>query len=295
MAWLSMAAAATWEVSNSLSRLDALPDTGRPDVEKRKELLLSAARCAIVLWTPQNSIEGHKHTSARNSRILAQLAVEAFQLARNQVRSISCSPKISPAASFWPVVVQRLDAGVAYTRMTDVVELYEHGLDVVERDISLGIKLVLQARDKLAAHRGYLIDNLLLVRYEATPSGQRPQGGDMTSDKYAIRRFAQRFQQLSHQAVPAQVAIAELRPRGQAIIARAAPLGHDAEAWMEERIRLGKFSAIAREKRWTPDHEAAVIEKLRNRGLLYETEDGLLLPAWGSPESVFEAAMRRCG
>ena len=53
-AWLSMAAATTWEVTTTLSPISALPDTGHADVERRKSLLLTAARCAIALWTPQS-------------------------------------------------------------------------------------------------------------------------------------------------------------------------------------------------------------------------------------------------
>ena len=208
-------------------------------------------------------------------------------MAHRQVRSISCSPKVSPAASFWPVVVRQLEAGVAYTRMTDVAELYEHGLDVVERDISLGVKLIIQSRDVLEAHRGYLIDNLLLVRYAAAVPGQRPHSGDLTSDRYAIRRFAQRFQELARQAVPAQEVVAELRARGDMLVSHAEGIGRDAQVWLAERVRFGKFGAIANEERWAPGRESAAIDNLRNHGLLYETDDGLLLPAWDPPESVF--------
>lgn len=280
MAWLTLAADATWSVSSALSPLEDLPATGQPEVDRRRELLLQALAPALSLWKPHYSITRHKHTRAPNARILAQLAVEAVDLAKTHVRAISASPKVSTAAAFWPVIERKLKYGITYTRLADVMEVYEHGLDTVECDLARGVELLLGLQAELAVTRGYLSDKRILVKYDSAPLGQRPESGVMTSDPHAIRKFVRKFDKLASTAVPAQMVVDRLRVIGESLRGATEALGPDATAWIDEMIRMGKFATLPKQRGWSARYCEQLISKLVDERLLHVNEDGLRLPAW---------------
>ncbi|MEV7227309.1 hypothetical protein AB0M79_09850 [Polymorphospora sp. NPDC051019] len=287
VAWLSLAADVTWSAVASMSPIDQLPKTGIANVDQYSALYRAAARPAIRLWMGQGRPPKESRV-APNVSTLAQLAVETVLLARTRIRGISASPKITNAARFWPALMAQIKAGVAYVRLTDLTEVYEHGLDLVKRDISLGVDLRIGPLEDLTATRGYLADRRVLVRYDTAPVGEPPRSGYMTSDKHAIERFIRRFERLASSAVKAQVAVAHLESLVPTFDSAAASLSDDAQGWLKELVRVGRYANLPILRRWTSEHQALVERELRNAGLVVRTDAGFLLPRWPDPHAMTE-------
>lgn len=284
-AWLSLAADITWSATATLSPIDQLPTTGVSDVDARSTLYRAALRPALQLWN-RDVPEMRQSREARSASTLAQLAVEAVRVARSRVRSISASPKISGAAQFWPALVERMRAGVQYTRLADLNEVYEHGLDVVRRDLSAGVNLFIGLQDELTLTRGYISDNRILVRYEEAPPGCRPESGFMTSDRYAIERFAQRFDRLAASAVPAVEAVGWMEEYAQILRRRAEDLSEEGRDWLEELIGMGRFSTKAVALGWAQERSRLIERELTDAGVAARSKYGHLLPNWPDPTEV---------
>jgi hypothetical protein len=288
-AWLSLAAAVTWSVAPTLRPLHELPHTGRPEIDGRKALYLRALRPALALWKPRDDDMRRKHIRAPNSRILTQLALEAIDLAGAHVRGVSVSPKIAGAAPFWPVLQRKLKQGVAYTRLADVTEVYEHGLDIVRRDLADGIDLRLSTRAELVTTRGYLSDRRILVKYDSAPVGQRPESGVMTSDPHAIDRFVRRFNKVKATAVPAPVVLEHLGGLAVGLRQRAAALDPDAAAWLDALIRMGRYAQLPEQFEWSARRTERAAGQLAEAGLARVGDDGMRLPAWPDADGLLLA------
>jgi hypothetical protein len=287
VAWLSLAADVTWSAVASMSPIDQLPRTGIAIVDQRSALYRAAARPAIQLWMGL-SRPPRESRIAHNLSTLAQLAVETVLLAKARIRGISASPKITNAARFWPALVARMETGVAYMRLTDLTEVYEHGLDLVKRDIDLGVDLRIGPLEDLTSTRGYLADRRVLVRYDPAPVGEPPRSGYMTSDKHAVERFIRRFERLASSAVKAQVALAHLESLVPAFDSAAASLSDDAQGWLKELVRVGRYANLPTVRRWTSEHRAHVERELHSAGLVVRTDAGFLLPRWPDPQAMTE-------
>lgn len=279
IAWLSLAAEVTWTAVGEIAPVDALPDTGVKDVDERSALLRSAVRPAIQLWCGDRPRVGISR-SAHNSGALAQLAVEAVQIAQVRIRSVSASPKVSGAAKFWAALVARMQAGVAYTRLTDLDELYEHGLEVVRRDLTTGVDLRVGLHEELAQFRGYLADRKVMVRYDEAHAGERPASGFMTSDRNAIDRFVRRFERVAADCVRAESALTHLDGVAEKLRGQAISLSGDAGQWLDEMIRVGKFANLPTVRQWEAEHVAGLESELTAAGLVARVADGGLLPVW---------------
>lgn len=289
-AWLGLAADVTWSAVPTIVPLDRLPKTGVAEVDEQSALYRAAVRPAIRLWAG-GSPPTRESRAAHSAQALAQLAVEAVRVARAHVRSISVSPKVSSAAQFWPALKAQMAAGVAYTRLADLMEVYEHGLDIVERDMAEGVSLRIGLYDDLRAARGYVADRRVLVRYDPVPVGEPPVTGYMTSDRHAIDRFVRRFEKLRAVAVPADVAIQHLAGLVPAMKAAASALSSDANDRLAELIRVGRFSNLPTVRGWTDEHASEIEAELRGAGVVVRTAAGLLLPAWPNPTETTKRLM----
>jgi hypothetical protein len=291
VAWLSLAADITWTAMHTMAPVDRLPKTGVPEVDHRSALFRAAVRPAIRLWTGENPPRRESRT-ARNANTLAQLAVEAVMLARVRIRAISASPKVSSAARFWPALVAQMKAGVTYVRLTDLMEVYEHGLELVKRDLSQGVDLRIGLTEELTAIRGYVADRRVLVRYEPAPSDEQPHSGYMTSDKHAIDRFVRRFDRYAAAAVKAEVAIRHLEGIVPELTSAAITMSADAREWLDELIRVGKYSTLPTVCRWTQAHKTDVEAELLREGVAVRSRSGLLLPNWPDPSETTHVLLR---
>ncbi|MGW5237512.1 hypothetical protein ACWEOW_01110 [Monashia sp. NPDC004114] len=284
-AWLSLAAEETWSVSSTLTHVSRLPKTGIAQVDTRSELLRQAAIPAVELWTGR--VPSHEESRpAHNAEALAQLAIEAIRIAKFHIRSISASPKVSGAAKFWPPLVAQMDQGVRYTRVTDLDELYEHGLDIVRRDLESGVELFIGPQALLTRTRGYLADRKVLVRYKEAPVGERPIEGFMTSDRHAVDRYRRRFDQAMRASVPAGVAVQHLVGLADALRAKASSLSQDARDWLDDLVRLGRYSRLPTEASWAESHRHRVEQELLDSGLATRAIFGHLVPGWPDAEQV---------
>lgn len=293
-AWLSMAAEATWSVSAELSPLHQLPATGVDEIDTRSSLCRAATRPALDVWS-QDIPSLDESRGAHSAEALAQLAVEAVRIANGHVRSISASPKVSGAAKFWPPLVQQMESGVRYTRLTDLNELYEHGTEVVHRDIALGVELFIGQQAELTKTRGYLADRHVLVRYEEALPGERPARGYMTGDRYAIDRFRKRFDRLARACVPAEVAVAHLDVLADSFRHRARAASQDAREWLDELLGLGRFSQMPTSRQWTGTHRQAVERELGQLGVAHWSEYGHFVPCWPDPDATTTMLVARHG
>lgn len=284
-AWLSMAAEATWSATATLSPIRELPRTGVATIDERSSLCREAALPALTLWTHQMP-ERNESTSARNAETLAQLAVEAIRIARFHIRSISASPKVSGAAKFWPALVSKLDAGIRYTRLADLNEMYEHGTDVVTRDLKTGVELHIGLQADLASSRGYLADRKVLVRYSEAVPGQSPDKGFLTTDRHAIERFRRRFDRLARTAVPADIALSHLIGLADSLRESATGLSQDAQDWLDELLRMGRFARIHVERNWNEDHRNQVEEELLASEFATWSSYGKFIANWPDSETT---------
>lgn len=291
-AWLSMAAEATWSVTATLTPVGKLPRTGVKTIDERSELCRSAALPSLAVWSREVPDTAESRT-ARSADSLAQLAVETVRIAKAHVRSISASPKVSDVARFWPALVAQMEAGVRYTRLADLNEMYEHGLDVVCRDLDTGVELHIGLQSELTSARGYLADNRVLVRYAAAAPGERPTEGFMTSDKNAIVRFRRRFDRLAGTAVPAAVAIDHLALLADQLRGRAWYLSQDARDWLDELLRMGRFSKLPTEAGWTDEHRLRVESELVRSGLALRSAYGHFIAKWPDPQRTTAALRAR--
>lgn len=281
-AWLSLAAAVTWTATARLTPIDKLPRTGVRDVDERSTLYRAALRPALELWCHAipAAVEGR---DAHSAGTLAQLAVEVVRIAQVHVRSISASPKISGAAQFWPALVAQMNAGVRYTRLTDLNELYEHGVDVVRRDLAEGVTLLIGLQEELTRTRGYIADRRVMVRYDEASPGDRPQSGFMTSDKNAIERFLRRYKQLAETALPGEMAVDHLAVCAGRLREAAADLSTDAVDWFDELIRMGRFSTLPTERAWSDAHREELERELTEAEVAARSTYGVFLPCWPEP------------
>lgn len=284
-AWLSLAAEATWSVSAVLTPLDQLPATGVDEIDVRSSLCRSAARPAIDVWN-QEIPELAESRRAYSAETLAQMAVEAVRIATGHVRSISASPKISGAARFWPQLVRQMESGVRYTRLTDMNELYEHGTEIARRDIALGVELFIGHQAELTKTRGYLSDRHVLVRYDEAAPGARPDMGYMTGDRYAIERFRKRFDRLVSIGLPGGAAVAHLDALAASFRHRTSHASPDAYEWLDELLRLGRFSQLPTSRRWSKPHRLRVERELIGLGVAKWSDYGQFLPNWPDAEET---------
>lgn len=281
-AWLSLAADVTWRASATLTPLDQLPQTGFPRIDEQSARYRAALRPALYLWTGEIPVTSESQP-AHSAGTLAQLAIEAVRVARAHVRSISASPKISGAAQFWPALVAQMRAGVRYTRLTDLNELYEHGIDVVRRDLAEGVDLRIGVQEQLTQTRGYLSDRRILVRYDEAASGERPSSGFMTSDKHAVDRFLRRFNRLAESAVPAEIALDYMEGHASSLRKAAGDLSADALDWLDEMIRMGRFATLPTERKWSEAQRRELERELTAAGVAARTIYGQFLPSWPDP------------
>jgi hypothetical protein len=273
-----LVAEVVWSRMADLAPIDRLPATDDVGVEKLRRIAGRAAEIARSAWRPTDGLTGHRSTRAHNAKELAVLAAEAVLHARREVTAVSRRPRLPDVAFFWKAITHRMDEGVVYRRVTDLHELVEHGLRVVERDTrETGVDL--RVLETARIDRGfYVIDRRYAIIYDSPNSvDEPPPGGTLTTDRHQIERRRSLYARLYDEAIPADFAVASLRRAGRDLLERArAELDSPTTDWLSELIEFGKFAESA------PSEGSA--RAAMTAGLVGRNYTGDAIPVYGVTE-----------
>lgn len=289
MAWLALITDLAWAGSDTLGTPD--PDRlQNPKLLEFRSAVADIIQIASALYQPQDPISQHQYTRSDSALALAKLTCEAILLSKTRVRAVSRRPRLPHVALFWAALTQRIDAGVSYQRLADLDEVVNHGLLVVERDMRdyrIGLRIL---EDEQIKERFYLIDTRYLVLHDGQTASStgRPAllSGSVTSERFKVRRFSQRFDALYDEALPGRVVVSALKEHATTLITRAgSELGPEGASWIESLVGMGKFST------WLRDHEpndpsvGDLVARGEAAGLIRLGDDDRPLPNYSLPAS----------
>ena len=271
-----------WRHLTSLEDVDALPSTEDRHVEDLRAIASSILRDLSDVYEPTDAVRGSRVTVVSDSIALAVLSAEAVRLARREVRALSRQPRLPDVAFFWSAIYGAMRSGVVYRRITDLHELMEHGLAVVERDTQVtGVRLQVIEADRIRCGL-YIVDERYMVVHDPAPDPRTPPaGGRMTSNGHEIQRRLREWDRLSSAAIPSDWALAELRRSARSLLLRARDEDAAVRSWLERLVEYGKFT--------DPPADPDVVRRAARRELVRPNYTGHPLPAY----DLDEAGLRR--
>ncbi len=195
--------------------------------------------------------------------------MQTLNEAKMHIRGVSYGARLPQVAHIWQALVQRMSAGVVYQRITDLQEVFEHGLFIIERDIfDVGVQLWL-LDDKTLKHNFYLIDKNYLVVLNKTGSANIQFLGRFTKQPDIARRYRKRFADYKARAIPAVFALEQCRRTAVKVFENATNLrflGEDL-AWLECLVNWGVFC-------YAPPPNYRTKEKMLAQGIIKHGTNG---------------------
>lgn len=282
-AWLSLLAEAHWAGVVDLTpvtRLGEQSGTDETQDARRRAMVASTA-----LWQRSTAIGRHRMTEVTDERVLANLLIEGIRSARTNIRALAGSPRQLQVHEVWPSLFERIESGITYKRITDLEEVAQHGLAVVQRDLEIGVQLRVLGPDQLR-RRGYLVDRRTLVTFDPD---QTHLVGRLSSDRHAIERFLTSFEQKFAVAMPGQAVVAALRSASEGLLTEASSVNADSQSLLLDLIDFGRFSRLTTREGWPVERRHAALAALRERSLIEERE-GHWIPSWRESDLGPQAA-----
>ena len=250
LAWLVVSAEVLWSHQASLAPITELPSATDPRVERHRRAVERARQAAIRVYVRPPSIKavvhGHSHAD------LIQLSVGVIESASNRIDAVSKSPRLAGLSQFWAALTSKLEAGAKYHRVTAVEEVFEHGLDIVERDVNvMGIDLRLLP-DLAITKRFIISDAPLLLVYEKVSASGRGGAAKLVDDKFVIRRYRGHFRKAFGQGVPALPVVRQIRRLAVEAI-ESANVSRQVADYSLDVLAFGRFSTFDVVNNWAPE------------------------------------------
>lgn len=249
-AWKAHDAAFYWARSMHIGDIDALPPLPEMEDETRRRRYLKLEKVCGAIYDRAAKAHDplrHRHRDIGSSALFASWLAHLIASAQTSIVAVERPPRLPDLAPIWVALSRRIRAGVSYTRIVGFDEILEHGLDIVDRDMTeYGIDLRLVEREHLV-DAFYIIDGkrLLLKNTRGeSRDGRPPHFGVFTSQHQIVRRFLARYQaDYLERSKSAASMVARLR--GEATARRdaliAANRQDEADVYMSV-VRFGKFA-----------------------------------------------------
>jgi hypothetical protein len=268
-----------WQHMKTLADVDALPSTEDPHVEEIRSIASSVLADLAGVYQPTDAVRGSRTTVVSDSYALAILSVEAVRLAKREVRAASRRPRLPDVAFFWNAIHEAMRSGVIYRRITDLHELVEHGLAVVERDTrTSGVRLQVIEANRIRCGF-YVVDHRYAVVHDPSPdSVTPPRGGRMTSNAHEVQRRLREWDRLSKAAMPSDFVLARLRESAHRLMLEARHEDRQVCSWLERLVEYGKFT--------DPPADPDVVRRAARARLVRRNYTGHPLPAYDVDESA---------
>jgi DNA-binding transcriptional regulator GbsR (MarR family) len=290
LAWLALVADLVWGTNVELRPVRALPETNNPDVESLRMLCNEISELAQRLYRPQAATASHRERDAESQEEMARLICEIIQQAEREVLAVSPSPRLPQVASFWVVLTDRMEHGVAYRRIVDLDEIIDHGLLVKSRDMNeTGVDLSVLEHDRLDK-KYYLVDKKYVAIFDRNGGNNTSLLGRITNHLPIVMRYRKNFRKYAEDAIPGRFVVEYLNAAARQLIERARLALKPIEAaWIEDLVKYGRFSKF---EDWQPARIAAVASKAAALGLVRRNFDGEIVPAYPTNERELRDAYR---
>jgi virulence-associated protein VapD len=244
--------------------------------EQRAAICLKIADILDSHAPIHKSVREHKHWDVMNDEEFSQLICEGILESRSEIFAVSRSPRLKQVAPFWAALKPRILKGVNYHRIADLEEVVDHGLQIINRDLELGIDLyILEA--KQINHKFYVIDKSLLALFH-TDNSQRGVGR-ITSQWQIIKRYRKHFDRYKTAAIPGQTVLQIFERSADRLIKRAHnALDANEIEWLRSLIRMGKFSQYLIVNNWTEQNIKNLIYKATKQRFIKLNDSGEPIP-----------------
>lgn len=283
LAWGSVANEITWRFITSREDFEkarlhtALPKSRTQLVAHARSIIDKIREISKSLYESTPSVVRHQWREAIDKDHLAILLAETILEAKHTILCVTKPPRSSQLALIWESIAQKINDGVAYQRITNLNEIIEHGLYIVQRDIeNYGVDLKILAIEEIA-HKYYIIDNKFLVVYHLTGIDQSEQIGRVTRERNTIKRYKKRFAKYKQKSIPGLFIVKQLRQESYRILERAKKYGLDDSeiVWLECLINWGVFCNL---EEYPLGKMSTLSKKAMELGLVKSSSLGKLVP-----------------
>lgn len=293
IAWITLVADLVWNEKVDLSPINQLGETDNPDIENLRMICKEVGLIAEKLYRPHSAALKHKERDAETIDEFIRLTCEIIYHARESIYALSKTPRLPSVSQFWGVLSDRMANGIPYTRIVDLEEIVDHGLEIKERDIrDYPIQLYVLEREKIK-DKFYMVDGKLMAishKLEEIESGKKRGVGRVTNHYYIVDRKKQQYERCLREAMPARFVLDYMRMAAQTLLSSAiGVLSNEELSWLNDLIQHGRFSKYHKEAGWTDSK----FEKIKNHaletGFVSFNDFGDVIPVY----RVSEAALRK--
>lgn len=223
-----------------------LPSQNTDALQYACEIIDQIRHAALLLYQSQPSVRKHRWREAFDGEHLAVLLAEAISEAKLSIRAVSKPPRSSQVALIWESIRSRMLEGVAYQRISNLDEVIEHGLHIVERDMyrhGVDLRVI---DSSIVEHKFYTVDSKLVLVYHLTGDEGSELVGRVTTEKNIIKRYRKRFGHYYKESIPASVVVEFLRERAEVLSDNARALGFKEPeiSWLECLVNWGTFCEL---------------------------------------------------
>lgn len=180
---------------------------------RMQEICRELQEIASAYYTNKPLIEIGQIKIANNPDQMASFLSESIDLAQEEICCVSTSPLLPQLSIIWESILRRINKKVRYIRITDIGEIFEHGLRIVQRDVEkLGIDLQIIEREKIDL-KFYLIDKQYAVIFHRdlflsdSIQSYYTHSGQVISSSFIINPYKENFESLFAQSIPAKFVI----------------------------------------------------------------------------------------
>ncbi|MCX6952982.1 MAG: hypothetical protein NTV51_12570 [Verrucomicrobia bacterium] len=253
-AWRAIGIDWVWRLANQPEdyQHDAtlrLPDSIEPTTEDSRHVMQrmeAIAAAAVPLYRPRaRLVRLHEWRIAASEEQATLLLVDALRSASKRIRATGSGRRLPTVPQIWPVLTERIAAGIRYERVAELREAFEHGLSIVERDIEEAGVRVWYGDGAKIRHSAYVIDDDIVVMLRKDEGGG-PIVGSFTRRHVIVARYRKTFQNCQAAALPGPFVAAELRKETEARLGELRDVGcSPAEMdWMRCVVGFGTWCGV---------------------------------------------------
>lgn len=250
IAWRHLRDEITWKNVNVLGAVlePKLEEKTYGDVLYWRTFCAEAERLSVDLYRPYRPDFWQRARHARDPEEMAMLECLAVQTAKHEIISVSPSPRLPHVALIWNALLVARARDAQYWRIADLIEVIDHGLEIVERDMhEVGVRFMILEQDKLH-HRFYVMDENLAIIYHRTPDDRNRHLliGKLTGQRHEVQRYRSRFASYRQHAIPGNFVVGHLRAVSRHILDRCArQYGSVGREWLGRLVDRGIFARFS--------------------------------------------------
>lgn len=204
----------TWRQTRERDGVMDLPAAARTDLLTMLEACERAAAFAGQIYNGKAVADVSEVLLLESEAQFSAVLSDVIGRHAGKLRAVSKSPRLRHIASIWGAISRAIKSGrLTYERIVDLAEIVEHGLTIVERDISeYGIDLYVLPTDQILM-KFYVLepDSVLIFSPKIGASNVFDLQGQLLRSPFVARHYQEEFIALKQKATPARVVLQNLR------------------------------------------------------------------------------------